>query len=130
MAFTHTIKTIFSSTGGASVQGSVASVADAEDNRDIVVPALTTDMAVDLTLAFARLKSIFILSDRDASFQTNNATTPIDTVTLKAGVPFVWVSTGGVVNPFTANITSLFLTNTHATLAATVQIRIAVDSTP
>ncbi|HME96754.1 MAG TPA: hypothetical protein VKN16_21340 [Methylomirabilota bacterium] len=129
MAFTHTIRTIFSSAGGASVQGSVASVADAEDNRDIVVPPTTTDHPVALTLAFASLKSLFILSDQDVSFQTNNAATPVDTLTLKANVPFTWVSTGGVVNPFTANITSLFLTNAGAT-AATVQIRLAVDSTP
>jgi hypothetical protein len=129
MAFTHTIRTTFSSTGGASVQGTVATVADAEDNRDIVVPPATTDHPVALTLAFSLLKSLFILSDQDVSFQTNNAAVPIDTLTLKANVPFSWVSTSGVINPFTANITSLFLTNAGAT-AATVQIRIAVDSTP
>jgi hypothetical protein len=129
MAFTHTIRTTFSSTGGASVQGAVATVADAEDNRDITVPPATTDMPVALTLAFAQLKSLFMLSDKDVSFQTNNAAVPIDTINLKANVPYQWVSAGGVTNPITTNITSVFLTNAGAT-AATVQIRIAVDSTP
>lgn len=130
MSFTHTLKTIFSSSGAASVQGQVATVADAEDNRDIVVPPSTSNFAVALTLAFASLKSLFILSDQDVLLETNSGSAPDDTISLKAGVPFTWVASGGAANPFDANITSLFLTNLHATLSATVKIRIAQDATP
>ena len=129
MSFTHTIRTLFSAAGGASLTGSVATVADAEDNRDITIAASTNNFAVALTLAIANLKSFYALSDKDVLIETNDATTPPNTLSLKAGIPYSWTSAGGLTNPFTTNITSLFISNANAA-AATVQLRIAVDSTP
>ena len=129
MSFTHTIRTLFSAAGGASLSGSVATVADAEDNRDIVVAGSTNDFAVALTLAVANLKSFYALSDKDVLIETNSSTVPPNTLSLKAGIPYSWTAAGALTNPFTTNITSLFISNANPA-AATVQLRIAQDATP
>lgn len=129
MAFTHTIRTQWTSpNGGVDVAGVVSEVADAEQNRSLAVAASTPDQEFDLDFLLADLKSIFMLASEDLTIETN-ATDHAggQQIDLVAGVPFVWCQSSGAANPITANVTRIFVTNAEAR-AATLEIRVLFDS--
>lgn len=125
--FTHNIKSVWSA-GGLTLSKTVSQTADAEDNRSVSVPAATTDKLIDFAMTIARLKMIYILADQDMTLETNSGSSPGNTITLKANIPFWWSSTSGESNPFTSNITALYATHAGAT-DGTLEIRALYDST-
>lgn len=131
MTITHTIRISHTGTAGGTISGTVANTADAEDNRSLSIAAATTDKEVDIDIVHTRLVQAFFLSTQDLTIETN-ATDAAggDTITLKANVP-VWYSTSGGTSgdPFSADVTKMYITNAGAT-AAQLDIRILYDSTP
>ena len=130
MAITHTVR--LSCTGGAAtVSGTIAAVADGEDNRTFVVPLTTTDKQVDIAFNKTRLVNFFALSDQDVTLETNAVDhAGGDIISLKANVPFWYNALSGHTNPFnTANVTTTYWTNAGAT-NANVEVRILTDTTP
>ena len=70
----------------------------------------------------ATLRSIFLLSGRDATLELNSPTSPTQTIALKAGIPLEWEATSGYhANPITASFSGVYVTTAAA---ARVQIRI------
>lgn len=94
------------------------------------IPANQTDLEIAFAVAAAKLKGIYILSDVAMTIQTNDGTTPDDTITLIAGQPYQWGLGGSVIgsdaSPLSADVTSIFVTNTTA---GTLDIRALVDPT-
>jgi hypothetical protein len=127
-SFTHTISNSWND-GQNTISGSGSQTSEQEHNTDTTVPASTNNHPVDVAFNFADLKSLFILSTQDMLLETNNSTTPDDTISLKANIPYTWQSNGYGANPFDANVTRFFFTNATAT-AATLQIRMLLDPTP
>lgn len=120
--------------GGSSISKTLGVTSGAELNVDESIPAATTDQLVAFAMDVSQLKGLFIVSDKDLLVQTNDGTTPINTITLAAGVPFVWVNgdaplrdTAGAV--ITTDITRLYATNADATNAALLQVRALYDPT-
>jgi len=65
----------------------------------------TTDQAVTLSIDVSALKALLIYSNVNATLETNAVdATGGDTLTLVAGVPFPWSSTGPHANPFTSGL--------------------------
>ncbi len=96
----------------------------------MAVPDATVDLQVNTDIDVSALKSLHMLSDQDVIVETNNAGTPIDTISLKAGIPLIWDSvTGYFANPLTADVVDLFITNASGA-AATVTVRALQDVTP
>lgn len=127
MSITHTTRLTWTSPGGVDITASVSESADAEQNRELAIAASTPDQQFDLDFAFADLKSIFMLADQDLTIETNDGTTPDDTISLVAGVPFWWCDSSGLPNPFSADISAIFVTNAEAE-TATLKIRALFDS--
>jgi hypothetical protein len=100
---------------------------DGEASFDIDVPGVTTDKQVACNIDVSQLKSLFILSTKDVSFQTNSAGSPTNTIELKANVAYVWTFDSGITNPLTADVTAVYLTNPGAS-AARVQLEAAFDA--
>jgi len=128
MTITHTTRLSWTGEGGLAVTGALAKAANAEQNRVLAVPGESTDAEFDLDFAFADLKSIYLQSTQDVTIETNDGAAPDDTITLKAGVPFWWADGNGAGNPFTADVSTIFITNAGTT-AAQVDIRVLYDST-
>lgn len=135
MAITHVYTMNWTGSGNAAKKFTVSAAADGEDNREVLVPAATTDLQVDLDFAFARLKAVFINVSGVANgtvitIKTNSVATPGNTVAITApgGVAFVAGYMG--TNPFTVDVTAVFLTNPSTTDAALVAICPLYDSTP
>ena len=78
------------------------------------IPENSTDLLVAATIDISQLKAVFIMVDQDMILETNDGSTPDDTFTLKANVPLIWSVDDPLPNPFSEDITALYLTNTTA----------------
>lgn len=128
--FAHTTTVSWSGTGNSSFGGTLRDSADAEDNREIVVAA-STEVQADVAIVYTRLKHLFIQTDVNMTLRTNQAAsgTPADTIALVAGYPVSFSYSAGQANPFTVDVTTMFIQNATDT-SGTLRLRILKDSTP
>lgn len=105
-----------SSQGGGNTLGGVAFdfAAEAFTTVDVPVAASQTDKPIALAFTRANLAAIIILVTVDMTLETNSSSAPDDSFALKAGKPFVYVADAGTPVPFSADVTTGFLTNTTA----------------
>ena len=131
MSFTHKITRGFdrAQSPADAVTHTEEVSADAEDNRDIAVPDSSTDLEVAITIDADQIKSLYIVSDQAVTLETNSGSAPDDTFSLVANKPLQWTTGDYHSNPITADVTSIFLTNSSGE-AATVKVRLLQDSTP
>jgi hypothetical protein len=123
MAFTHTPGYVYKTDVGQVANVSKAYVGNEENDFDGTVAASTTNQTETLVVTVANIQSLLLLSDQALTIKTNSATSPQDTITLKANVPIIWNTDSWDAKPFSGNVTNLFLTNGGSTLA-NVKIRI------
>lgn len=131
MPYTHTINENITYGAGSSntrVTQEFSQTAGAEAN---VSESFTdaTDVEVDFALDVSQLKSLLMYaSGGDITVETNDGTTPGDTITLVDGQYTVYTaaSGSGTSNPFSTDITALFITNTGT---ADLVIRALYDPT-
>lgn len=128
MAFIHTV-TQRVTTPGRTVNSEKAYSGDAQESRTIAIADSVTDQLVNLTLDVSQIKSVYMVSDQDITVETNDGTTPTDTINLKADVAVLWNADIGYSNPFTADVTALYLSNASGS-AATFEMEIVHDATP
>lgn len=88
-----------------------------------------TNKRIEFTLDVSALKSIWICSDQDVTLETNDGTTPADTIALQAGVPYMWHSDSYDACLLTTDITALFITNASGA-SANLTIEALTDVTP
>jgi len=106
-----------SSTGRVSWEESVA-----DDSTDFQINCPAVDVS--------ELELVYIKSTQDVTFETNDGTTPDDTLALKANEPYVWWTAAPFVNKLTTDITTnVFVTNASGA-AATVTFEAILDTTP
>jgi len=128
MSITHTIQTTWENgTSAVSTRKQVTS--DSEINVDVVIASATTNGQIVCAIDISELKSIVLNSTKDVTVKTNDGSTPDDTFTLKANNPLVWNNESPTANPFSADITDLYVTNASGA-DATVQVRALLDVTP
>lgn len=129
MAITHATTVAWAGSNGGGISGTVSKSADGESNRELAIAATTADQQFDLDFMFAKLKSIFLLSTVDTLLETNaiNAAGG-NAITLKANVPLFWTDDCGLANPFTANVTTLYV-SPSASVTSTLHIRLLIDTT-
>lgn len=129
MSFTHSITKSWTN-GGAPISKVVETAAGQEVNIDESIAGGSTDLELMCGVDVSALKSLFILSDRDLMLQTNDGSSPDNTINLKANQPFHWNAADGYFsNPLTVDVASIFAT-LAAGDAATLKIRALIDPTP
>ncbi len=112
---------------GEQIAKNVTVTADGEKNLSVALGASETDKQVDIAIDVSELKSLFISCDVDVTVETNNGSSPADTLTIKAGKPLSWHEECGLTNPLGTDVTALFLT---CTAAGTFELRALEDLTP
>lgn len=128
MAITHTTTVAWAGSSGGSLSASVSKESNGEQNRVLSLAAATPDQQFDLDFEYAKLKSILMVATQDVTVETNSPTAVGgNTITLKANVPFFWVHDCGLANPFTANVTTIYVT-VAGTATAQLDIRALIDS--
>jgi len=131
MSYTHKV-TIGSAynVDGTTVKSSnvtYTQTAGAENNLSESVTD-GTDQLVAFVADVSQMKSFIVWSaGGNMTVETNNGTTPGNTLTLVDGVEQVWI-TGmpTAANPLTVDVTALYITNTGT---ATLNIRSLIDPT-
>lgn len=129
MAIEHK-STIQYEQGGVILSQTVTSSGSNEINVDESIPDSSTDLQVTMNIDVSVLKSLYIESDQNITIETNNGTTPTDTLTLVANEPVIWTTNSVHSNPLTADITTdIFITNSSGS-AANLKWRALQDATP
>jgi len=96
---------------------------------EAVISDNSTDKVVSWTLDVSQVAMVYILSDQDITLETNDGSTPDDTLALKAGIPYVWYTDKYDSLIFTADVSILYVTNASGE-DATLQIETLYDATP
>lgn len=128
MPFTSLVSwSVFSS--GVSVQSSreYAGGQQVAINETIISGA--TNQLVSLALDVSQIQSLILLSSRNVTLKTNSSTTPTNTLNLVANVPYIWNSDSYDTSKLTADVTSLFVTNSSGA-DAVLKISAVLDPTP
>lgn len=71
----------------------------------------STDAEVAFTLDVSQCKSFFMVSDRTVTVETNDGSTPPDTIVLTAGEPYYWCDGMQSAFKLATDVTALFVTN-------------------
>ena len=99
-----------------ALSGAISQSAAAERNLDVTIPSSANGTAIDFQLTVARAKILVILATAAMVLKTNNHGTPVNTITLQANEPFVWVAGQGTLQDTAAvnmsDITHLYVDST------------------
>ena len=131
MAATHILVSNWSKGGDSlSTSNSYSGTGEVAITDETVADSVT-DQEIVISIDVSALTAIYISSTRDMTLETNNAGTPVDTIALKANVPYVWSTdlNSYNVNKLATDVTALFLTNASGA-SATFNLRGVYDATP
>jgi len=88
-----------------------------------------TDQLLVMSLDVSAVKSFWMVSDQALTVETNDGTTPADTIVLVANVPYVWCTDSYDTFLLGTDVTALYLTNASGS-TATLKIEAVVDPSP
>lgn len=88
-----------------------------------------TDYELTFALDVSACKSFYLESDQDVTFETNDGSTPDNTIALKSGKPYVWHSEAYDSLLLAVDVTSVFITNASGS-TATIYCVALFDTTP
>lgn len=93
------------------------------------VPTASTDAGIVIAIDVSAVKAFYIVSSAAITVETNDGSSPDDTLNLLAGQPYVWHT--GSYDSFllTADVTVLYITNASGA-TANIEIRVLQDATP
>ena len=128
MSFAHTI-TEKVLTSGRELTAPNAFSGDGQVSLSVEIPDSTNDQLVDLALNVSEIKAIYMKSDQDLTVETNDGSSPDNTINLLAGVPYVWHENSYFTNLLTVDVTALYLSNSSGA-TATFELEAVYDSTP
>ena len=86
------------------------------------------DLEVIWQCDVSQVKLIIITADQDLTIETNNGTTPDNTISLKADLPYIWRMNDYNTLKLTVDVTKLYVTNGSG-VATTLKIAGLYDPT-
>jgi hypothetical protein len=117
MAFTHTIRRIYSTNAGVIVdlQENVSGSQQGVDIDTTISPGVQTEFAVMVTID--NVQSIIISCDQPAELLTNDTAAPSSTIPIKGNIPIIWTLNSFWPLPFQGGvINKIFVTNNGASV--------------
>jgi len=117
---THTWTTSVKNDSGTGVLGDVQVILGSDEKNVKIQIAAGTTAEVDCAgLPFAKMVSLFMVSDVAVVVKTNAAdASGGQEIDLAAKKAYGWKNTDPTANPITANITKLFITNPGVSVAS------------
>lgn len=113
--FTDTITITYNGNGKAisSPTGTYTGIKDAG------VATVIADGAVNVAIAcvftYATIQSFGMTTDQDLTVKVNSTTTPVPSLAVKKTQGLFWATDFGVANPFTADVTTFYVSNAGVT---------------
>lgn len=125
---THTKSKTFNDGSGALTQEDIITD-DGKIEFTVTFGANQTNKQVNLACSLADISSIFLRSSVAMTLETNDSTTPADTIELAAGKAFEWDETMplDLTDYLSADITVLYGTNVAA---GTLYVKVLLDVSP
>lgn len=116
MAFiTDTITVNISGTDGARIQGSSTETGTTQTNVDVSISAGVTNQLVAMAFVVANVQCCYLVSNQNVTLKTNSTTSPGNTISLKANIPYLWRKSAGYnALLFTTDVTSWYITTTSS----------------
>jgi hypothetical protein len=115
MAFSHTIRRVYSTNAGVIVDIG-ETVNGAQQGVDIdttISPGVQIEF--DVMVVVDRMQSILIFCDQPAELLTNDAAAPASTIPVKANVPIIWTINSFWALPLAGSVVNkIFVTNNGA----------------
>jgi hypothetical protein len=110
---TDTITVNLTGTDGSRIQSSSTETGSTQTNLDIPIPAGVTNQLVAMSFIVANVQCLFLVSNQDVTLKTNSTTAPGNTLTLKAGIAYMWRKSA-TYNAllFTVDVTGWYFTTT------------------
>lgn len=93
------------------------------------VPDSQTDYEITVTLDVSAVKAFYLVSDQDVTLETNSGSAADNTLSLVAGVPYVWTTDSYDSFLLDTDVTSIFITNASGA-TATIDMLALLDATP
>jgi len=125
MPFTQTINYGVTA-GGTTRTVTITKTAGQEINLSETIPALASDLAIALAFDKDKLESVVIEATTTMTLETNSASVPGDSIIVAANTPLVWQKNLHHENPFSEDVTGLFVTSTDG---GTLTINLLIDPT-
>lgn len=130
MSYQFTLTRSFIGPDGVTITDSKSVTCDAQlASIDVDVPASTTDMEVIWSADVSQIKALQMQADGALTVQTNDGTSPDDTIVLVANQPYQFINGDYVANLLTEDVTKLYLTNAGSS-TVNFKVRGGYDSTP
>jgi hypothetical protein len=104
--------------GQISIAATVTKTADANNVIDDSIAGNTTNRQILFAIDVSELQAIVIFSDSNITVKTNSSSSPTDTISILAGIPYIWVKDEYETCKITADVTALFVTNANASAAS------------
>jgi len=128
MSYTHTL-TLKWTDGVNSIQDVVSKTGSGKQGIAEAIADSETDYEIAFALDISEIEAIYIVCDQDVTLETNSGSEADDTLALVADEPVLYWDGGPIANPFTENITAIFITNASGS-TANLQIEALYDATP
>ena len=111
--FNHTIsQTAYSNSLNIAASEQLEGDVEVAISQTIVASAANVEVLVAIDIS--ALQSIVIKSSTNCTVKTNDSGAPDDTITLVAGVPYVWTINSYAASELTADVSKIFVTNLQA----------------
>lgn len=102
---------------GRSITQTIDVTGEVSHSLSFAVADATVDELVEIAFDAAKLKSIIIKTDQAVTLETNDGTTPQETISLSAAMALQWVSGEPGTIPFSGDITAFYFTNSSGETA-------------
>lgn len=107
---------VSSSDSTPTVSGQQTEIGSQRVTIDVDFPAGSADVDYPVAFTAAGVQSIVLVSTKNLTIKVNSTSTPILTINLIAGTPYVWQrSPGYFANPFSADVAHFYCSCSAAT---------------
>jgi hypothetical protein len=120
--YTHTIGTTYKTDSGTVASPVATYTNSAQAGVNTTIAPSTTNHELDIEFLHTEVWSIVLFASGALTIKTNSTTTPGDTITLSAGQALIWAHDYVADNPFTADVTKLYVTNASTTVTSTFKL--------
>ena len=123
MSYTDTVTVQYSAGGAPAVTAafSATGVGRVAYSGTIADTTVSAGQEVDMAFSHTEVVQVFLLSTQNMTINTNSDSAPTQAIDLVANVPVLQ-------NPFSSDVTKLYLRNASGTTAATVNLIVLTSS--
>ncbi len=114
--FTHSITKGYKTDEGTVTSVVTSITGNAEEGLETTLAVGATNQLFTVAITKTQILSVCLFCSTSCTVKTNSSSTPQDTIAISAGGQVVYEGAGaaGPANPFSGNITALYVTNNDA----------------